>query len=247
MSNTLLGWKRLLMSCVGTASMMGGVLLAGEPYPHTEEWYQMRAGDPPGQRQVEKKGKLWPPFPRPVGREQTFWHKYHHAHYWPHPYVCEDRAYIQNVTHQQAANGWTVATTLHDYHFNPETNALNTAGEAHLYWILTESPMAYRTAYVAQGRSAEQANIRLASVTSAAREMVGGDLPPILLRHDQPLGRPAVEIDRLRQMELQAIPRQRLFTIGTTTGGSGGSGGSSSPLGSGASAGGTSGSPGSSR
>jgi len=185
----------------------------------------MKAGDPPGQRQVEKHGKMWPPFPRPVGEEQAFWHKYHHAHYWPYPYNCQDKAYVQDVLHQQAAAGWTSATTLQDYHFDAETNRLNSAGETQLYWILTQAPISYRTAYVAQGRSAEQAQVRLASVEQMARSMIGESLPPILLRHDIPVGRPASEVEAYRRKQLQAIPNQRLFTIGTSGGGGGASAG----------------------
>ena len=206
-------------------------LLAGDGYNHwhSEGWYAERAGDPPGTRQVEKYGKLWPPFPRPVGPHQTFWHKYHHAHYWPHPYNYEDRAYCYAAVQQQTQNGWSSATTLHDYHFDPETNRLNSAGETHLYWILTQAPACYRTTYIAHAKSQEVDQVRVAQVESAARMMVGNEIPPILLKHETTIGRPAVEIDTLRKLELQSFVRPRLFIVGTA--GAGGGASSSSQAG----------------
>ncbi len=208
------------------------------PRWHSDEWYQERACDPIGTRQVEKYGKQWPPYPRPTGRGMTFWHKYHHAHYWPHPYNCEDREYVQNIVRQQANIGWEGATTLHDYHFDPETNRLNSAGDAHLRWILTQAPSQYRTAYVSRGSSDVIGQVRVAQVQVAAQAMVGGNVPPILMKNDAFLGRPAIEIDTLRRLELQSIPQPRLFVIGSGGGTAGGGGSPSSSQ-----AGGTSGQP----
>jgi hypothetical protein len=183
------------------------------PRWHSEEWYEERAGEPPGTRQVYKYGKHWPPFSRPVGREQAFWQKYHTAHYWPHPYNCEDREFARSIIQQQTLLGWESATTLHDFHFHPETHRLNSAGENHLRWILTQAPVQYRTAYVARGMSEEVSLFRLAQVQEAARELSGSDATPVFLKYDSFLGRPAIEIDTLRRLELQAIPQPRLFTI----------------------------------
>lgn len=200
---------------------------AGEPYPYTQEWWALRAGDPPGARQVEKDGKLWPPFPRPVGQKQHWVHKYHHAHYWPHPYVCEDRAYLQTVIDQQASGGWASATTLREYHFDPETHALNSVGRDHLRWIISGAPIQHRTVYVSQSTSPDQDALRQASVQQVVQEFQPGANVPVLLRYDRFLGRPAEEIDQLRRLEMQSIPRPRLFIIGNASGGGGGGGGGS--------------------
>jgi hypothetical protein len=190
------------------------------PRWHSEQWYEGRAGDPPGARQHYKYGKYWPPFSRPTGPGQTFWHKYHHTHYWPYPYNCEDRAFVQSVVQQQANIGWETATTLHDYHFDAETNRLNSAGETHLRWILTQAPPHRRTTYVARGATNDIGQFRLTQVQQAAREITGSDSAPILLKDDSFLGRPAIEIDTLRRLELQSIPQPRLFVIGGMGGGS---------------------------
>lgn len=223
--DTLRAWTGVWLLCgICTAFPVAAGDKDG-PRWHSEDWYGERSCDPPGSRQVMKYGKLWPPYPRPAGKGQTFWHKYHHAHYWPHPYNCEDRAYVRDALQQQAGNGWEIATTLHDYHFDPETHRLNTAGDAHLRWILTQSPLQYRTAYVAKGMTQEVSQFRLSQVQQIAQEVCEGTVPPILLKQDSFLGRPAVEIDTLRRLELQSIPQPRLFVIGPASG----SGSSSSP------------------
>lgn len=171
-----------------------------------------RAADPPGTRQVYKYGKLWPPYPRPTGREQHWKHKYHTAHYWPYPYMEEDRGLVRDTLQQQAGAGWVLATTLHDYHFNAETSELNTAGRSHLYWIMTSVPGQYRTVYVAHGASPDVDQVRVATVDKAAQEF-GETAPPVVMKHDFTRGRPADEADTIRRLELQTWPKQRIFTI----------------------------------
>jgi len=220
--------------------LLGGAVsvIAGEPAPYSDEWWALRAQDPPGTRQVEKDGKLWPPFARPVGDKQHWVHQYHHAHYWPYPYNCDDEAYVRNIWQQQAVSGWVSATTLRDYHFDPETQQLNSNGRQHLYWIVTAAPVQYRTVYVAQGLSIEEATIRQANVERVSKELCADAQVPVLLRHEMFRGRPAQEIDQLRRLELQSMPRPRLFTVGSASrsGGSAGGGG-------GQQAGGTGGQP----
>lgn len=185
--------------------------------------------DPPaGTRQIEKHGKLWPPFPRPTGKSQPFWHKYHHTHYWPHPYVQEDRETIQTVFAQQAANGWADATTIHDYHFHPETHELNTAGRGLIYWIVTSAPAKHRTVYVAQGMSPEVDAVRFARAQQLTNELAPGGGVQVVSRLQLPESRPATEINKLRLLEMQSMPTPRLLmTVGVGTGaqGAGSSGG----------------------
>lgn len=200
------------------------------PKKYSEEYWQLRASDPPGARQRYKFGKLWPPFNRPTGPEQTCVHKYYHAHYWPFPYNCQDRAAVVEAVSAQAANGWAVATTLHDFHFDPTTQQLNEAGKLQLQWILTSVPPEFRTAFVAATFDQAVNQVRLASVQQVACDWVGSDVPPILIRNDLPTGRPAVEIDLIRRAQLRIMPRpQLLFEVGTgtmtTNGSAGGLGG----------------------
>ena len=132
------------------------------------------------------------------------------------------------------------ATTLHDYYFNTDTQQLTEAGQNHLLWIAASVPAQYRTVYVSQGKSTEMGQLRAANSEQFLRGLGLENVPPVLTRQEVFTGRPANEVDRLRTLELQALPRQRLFTVGSA----GGSGGGAS-TGQGATAGQGSGSQGS--
>jgi hypothetical protein len=217
-------WRRWAWMCLAAQGLTGATALAQEPVKYSQDWWAWRAQDPPGTRQVEKEGKLWPPYARPVGPEQHWKHKYHHAHYWPYPYNCADEAYVRNVIDMQSNAGWVSATTLLDYHFLEDTHELNTAGRGQLFWILTHCPAQYRTVYVAQGMSPQIAQVRLARVQEAAKEFAPEGSVPIVLRQAISYGRSAEEIDQLRRLELTSTPRPRLFVVGTGSRGSAGAG-----------------------
>lgn len=171
----------------------------------------MRSGDPVSARQVEHCGKLWPPYPRPTGEKPEFSHVYHAAHYWPYPFVCEDRAYVRSVLAMQEQNGWAEATTLYEYHFDADTIEVNQPGRLHLRWILQNPRPEYRVIYVQTADSAAVTEARLSAARLAAIEMVGeANLPPILPRVTDPLGRPAREIDGIQREIFETIPSPRI-------------------------------------
>lgn len=182
------------------------------PRRWSEEWYEQQLGRPVGSRQHKHVGKLWPPFPRPVGEEgMEFSHRYHAAHYWPWPYNCDDRAYLRDLSAQQVSAGWIVETTLYEYHFDPELHVLNHAGELQLRWILEAAPHERRVVFVQNGFSNAISQLRLANARSAAVAMVGeANLPPVVLRVTQPTGRPAIENLQIRQAELATQPEPRI-------------------------------------
>lgn len=232
-----ISWRSILLTGLASAGL-SNLGCVGGPFPFSDEWYADRAGDPPGARQIDSHGKYWPPYPRPVGRKQTFVHTYHYAHYWPYPHNIEDEAATRNIFDLQSGCGWLTATTLHDYHFNSDNQQLTEGGRNHLLWVANSVPAQYRTVYVAQGASRDVAEMRLANTEEFYRENCIPNPPPILARADVFVGRPAVEVDRLRQSELNSIPRQRLFFIGSATATSvGGTGAGGPGLGGGASAG----------
>ena len=228
-------WQKYVQGLVVAFAFSTGGARAAGPIPYSEQWYQQRADDPPGARQVSKYGKLWPPYPRPVGRAETYAHAFHTAHYWPHPYNCQDRADVYNLLDSQANAGWVVATTLHDYHFDADTQQLNDAGRSHALWVANSVPAQFRTLYVAQGTTPETGQLRVAQSDKYLREMGTTNMPPIVTKYEVFNGRPANEVDRIRNLELQSIPRPRLFLIGVAGRQSGG-GGSGGGAGGGASA-----------
>ncbi len=194
------------------------------------EWFDdVHDTGPVGSSQKCKHGKLWPPYPRP--RENGEWStQYHATMYWPHPYNCWDRSYVKQISAIQIANGWSQATTLYAYHFDPETHQLNHSGLLQLQWILEQCPAQYRTVYVQSG-SAGVSDSRLASVETQAVQIAGVGSVPIQVRPVQLAGRPATEVDMIRRSELQTMPRPRVMvdTVGTGSGdGGAGSGGTGS-------------------
>ncbi len=201
-------WRKLLAcGLLGTAavvSLLGNLGFAGD---HGER--------PVGASQKEFKGKLWPPFPRPVGKEAGFWQQYHYAHYWPYPHSCEDQSSVRAALNLQVSNGWVEGTTLFNYHFHPETHQLNSAGLSHLEYILFRVPGQYRTAFVQMSGSAQSDQRRVANVQSAASSLLNdGNLPPIALRRGKAYGAPAGEVDMISRKYISSTPNPRLPAAG---------------------------------
>lgn len=188
-----------------------------------QQYYSNRSGDPVGARQRLFHGKYWPPYPRPTGPPQLPGHKYHAAHYWPYPYQCQDRHIVREISKRQINNGWVVATTLYDYHFDADSHELNRAGVMRLRWILKHAPESRRFAFVQAATSNDASQSRLTYVQNEATAMVGdGNIPPIMLRVTTPLGRPALEVDRIRRAEIDTQPSPRISNpLGAPAGGGG--------------------------
>lgn len=182
------------------------------PKRGSDAWWAIQAQSPVGARQVCKKGKLWPPVPRPTGEKQQFCHRYHAAHYWPWPYICQDRAYVNNVTDLQVSKGWMKKTTLFDHHFNVDSHELNHAGREHLLWILEEAPPERRSVYVQKKADQGVNDVRMGNVKSTMIELAGHQCAsvPVSLRSGRYYGRPAVEIDTIRKAELGSMPEPRI-------------------------------------
>lgn len=186
----------MTLGALETSAQAGWPFFSNDgPARGTPAWYEMHAEDPIGARQITAYGKVWPPQPRPVGPPQTFMHKYYTAHFWPYPYQYQDRALVQSVIQMQADNGWQASTTLYDYHFDKESNVLNSSGQEHLRWLLTHAPMQYRQAYVASGIDPSVNSARVAAVEQEIIAMLGqASAMPVLLRVGDPTGMPADQV-----------------------------------------------------
>jgi len=175
------------------------------------DWYSRRALDPVGSRQRYTKGKLWPPYPRPEGLSMLPSHRFHTAHYWPFPYVCQDRASVREFTAVQANAGWTNQTTLYESHFDPDTQVLTRSGFLHLKWIVTSAPPQRRVVYVQTGDTSAISELRLTSVRGTVEELVGAkNAPPVIPRVTAPIGRNALEVDRIQRGEMDSQPAPRI-------------------------------------
>ncbi|MCP4785620.1 MAG: hypothetical protein GY903_18850 [Fuerstiella sp.] len=185
--------------------------------PESAEWWAKKAELPPGVRQVCYKGKTWPVRPRPTGERQQFTHTYHSAHYWPLPYVCQDREYMRNIADTQTSLGWQQETTLYDRHFEGGRQ-LNVPGRLHLTDILEVAPSSRRTVYVQSSYDAEKDNARVANVQQVIAELTGGtELLPVVLRKGRDYSRPASEVKVINDLYTESIPTPRLGSGSSST------------------------------
>jgi hypothetical protein len=214
---------RFVLRLAGTAGVLATMVMTGctilnrdecDPRPprrFSEDYYESKAHLPVGSRQKYLHGVLWPPYPRPTEEDQSLVHRYHAAHYWPHPYSCWDQQSVYDHIQIHVDNGWVLQTTLYEYHFDEETAELNHAGFSHLRWILENAPEQYRVCFVQTGPTREISDLRLNAVQIAAAEMVGPEnVPPITLRVDSPTGRPASQIDLQYRAFNATMPQPRI-------------------------------------
>jgi hypothetical protein len=178
-------------------SFAGWPFFADGPRRGSPEYYCERANDPVGERQKCHHGKAWPPFSRPCGPEQTCVHKFHANHYWPYPYDVQDRNDVRLALATQVNNGWCVATTMYDYHFDQATQQLNSAGQEHLAWIFTHTPPEHRHIYISSAQDSAQNEVRTQIVQKALTAYAGDASIPVTLRATHALGRPAPEVEQI--------------------------------------------------
>lgn len=201
-----------LLLSAPAATKAGWPFTTEGPRKGSREYYEMHAGDPVGQRQKVKYGKVWPPQPRAAGEPLPFVHRFYANCYWPHPYNLMDRADVEAVAHAQIAAGWMCQTTFYDHHFDGATNALNSVGLAHLQWLMANVPVEYRQAFVATTGDPAKNDLRVAHVQQQVTAVLGdGASLPVALRVSTPTGRPAQEVDfifrqRIENMDSPIIP-----------------------------------------
>jgi|GEM_PF-447453 len=198
--------------------------------PGSDEWWAEKALLPPGQRQTCKKGKIWPASPRSTEPPQQFSHVYHSEHYWPLPYVCQDRQSVHDMIDMQVSLGWQEETTIYNRHFDPNTNSLTRAGALHLERIVYVIPQERRAVYVQSthdaGMDAARMDIVNAAVASLSNEHCN---VLVTLRECQELSRAASEVQAINSMYNGSMPSPRL----SSAGGSGGTSASGTGVGTG--------------
>lgn len=197
------------MPALGNA---GWPFTAEGPRRGSKEYFEMRSSEPIGQRQKYKYGKFWPPQPRPIGDPLPWQHRYHASCYWPYPYTAMDQADVNLVSDLQIANGWVSATTFYSYHFDEQTQTLNSSGLQHLQWLLEHVPLQHRHAFLAMSTDSSINDRRLSNMQESVTMLVGdASSLPIALRVSTQHGRPASEIDsifkqRMENMDTPVIP-----------------------------------------
>ncbi len=198
--------------------------VAGNPFSRgsTDE------DNPPGVREKFHHGRKWPLESRPTGPKEPCIQQYHDVHYWPDPMRWHDRNSVRTLLSAQQNNGWIVATTLYEQHFDADTQEMNEAGRVYLRWILLHAPPDRRLAWVAAGNTQQINQKRLESVQNEAANITGADAPLVMLRVALPVYNSAQDVDMIRRSYLGSIPAPRVPYVplngGSTSGGSSGSG-----------------------
>ena len=183
----------------------------------------------PGGRQFVKKGMTWPPFPRPTGPKASTATQFHHAHYWPLPYTCRDRAYVRGLLAQQAAAGRAAHAAVHGFHFDPASHALTSAGREHLRVAVLAAHHGAGPIAVAAADTPDATEMRMNAVRVAVAELGAPHLGGHVMPTNAPtFGRPALEIDRLRKDEILSMPQPRI-PVNTGAAGGGAAGGAVRP------------------
>ncbi len=195
--------------------------------PGSDAWWAEKAQLPPGVRQQCKKGKVWPPRPRSTQEPQQFSHTYYSEHYWPLPYVCQDRESVKMFMEAQTALGWQEETTLYSRHFDEITQELTRAGHLQLEYILHVVPSERRALYIQSTYDDSIDAVRTESVTAAMAQMPQGTgAVTVAIRDCQQVGRPAAEVQMINEMYTSSLPAPRLGSASTSGGSSSGSGSS---------------------
>ncbi len=223
-----LTWCVWLFAFFATFGFSPQLLTAGWPWDKVDpvsgykknspEYYAYYSSIPPGSTRQYKHGMVWPPFSRPDGPERLLSQQYHAAKYWPYPYNVQDRATTEETFEMQAAAGWKSATTLFDYHFNSDTQELNSAGREQLKWIVGNVPPQYRQAYIASAYEKATDDARVSSVTNELASYGGSDIP-VMIRVAGPIGRHALEVDTYQKSYRENMPSPHIqYTTPSSSG-----------------------------
>ncbi len=157
----------------------------------------------------------------------SFWHDvrvdWHRNNAWPEPFQSADRAAQREPFCIQADNGWKMQNTVGRYLFD-DNQQLNTAGELHVKWIVTQAPQHRRAVFVLKGDNAEATAARVASVNAAVTKFAGGAMPPVMVTDSEPVGWSGSYVDAIGQQYQSSVPSPRLSS-GSTGGSGGGEGG----------------------
>lgn len=157
---------------------------------------------------------------------QNFWYDYYRNKSWPMPFRSADSQSVLNYFEVQRNNGWMLNNTIGAAMFEPGTSALNSAGVAHVNWIVTRAPRNRRAVFVLRGQNAKETAQRVeATQITISRILPTGALPPIYLTdHDAPGSSGAYQTAIARAINTSApAPRLPASANGNTASDSGGS------------------------
>ena len=130
---------------------------------------------------------------------------------WPRPFVWKDREATRASFVIMVNKGWQLENTLGAYHFDRETGKINEPGRRRVYWIVTQELPGRHAIFVHRAMRPEETEARVDSVQQWVAQIVPkGSLPPVLETGVPAPGRPAEEVDHIRQEYLKSMPAPRL-------------------------------------
>ena len=130
---------------------------------------------------------------------------------WPRPFVWNDREATRASFVVMTNKGWQRENTLGEYHFDHRTHQLNEPGRRRVYWIINQEIPGRRAIFVCKAMRHDVTEARVDSVQQWVAQIVPqGDMPPVLETNLAAPGRPAEEVDHIRQEYLKSMPAPRL-------------------------------------
>jgi hypothetical protein len=139
---------------------------------------------------------------------------------WPEPFICPDRAAVQEPFMVMVARGWERQNLLWDQFFEQGRPDLNEAGRLKVHWILTEAPSQHRVIYLQRCDRPEQTAARVAAVRQYAAQISQGQSDPAIVETNiAPPGTPAERIDVINRKFITTLPDPKLPDASSTDSG----------------------------
>jgi hypothetical protein len=140
-----------------------------------------------------------------------FWHRcdldYHRNCHWPQPFIYPDRDAARAPFETMVIKGWQRQNTLGDYHFDPNTHALNRAGEMRVRAISLGVHPERRTVLVYRGATPEITAARMASVERYTTHLAPqGELVGVMDTGIAPAERAGDQIDQIQNRVISSTP-----------------------------------------
>jgi hypothetical protein len=140
-----------------------------------------------------------------------FWHRceldYLRNCHWPQPFIYPDREAARAPFETMVTKGWQRQNTLGDYHFDPNTHALNRAGELRVRAISMNPHPERRTVFVFRGISPDITAARVDSVQQyTARVAPQGELLGVMDTAVPPAERTGEQIDQIQHRVISSTP-----------------------------------------
>jgi hypothetical protein len=136
---------------------------------------------------------------------------YERNRWWPQPFTDMDRSAVRNAFCINADHGYRKQNTLVDQLFDPESQQLNSAGEAYVRMIVTRSQVSRRELYVVRGPSEEATIARIDSVQQMVSKVVPrGAMPNVTISDRVPALSQGSITDAIRRQYDSTAPAPRI-------------------------------------